>query len=229
MFPCPGCTKWLPSSNAGCSEPTRDRSPRSIWVPISMNSPSASIVVTLAGADCSSCAYSSTRSLRHPLAIGLRALAPKHKTTSCSGHCTQAATPLQKYALIRTIQRERRYLNIKTLTALTLHLVGSAHHPRRRVERRATRVFKALSWLEDRLLPDDTWSFDLGQFATRIRDHPVPAQQMHRFPSLILDDHSISPKILRAVRRRSHLKVSRLNAHRYSPCVCRVRCPICHR
>src|ERR1035441_11111906 len=39
-------------------------------------------------------AYSSTRSLRHPLAIGLRALAPKHKTTSCSGHCTQAATPL---------------------------------------------------------------------------------------------------------------------------------------
>src|ERR1019366_8286384 len=59
-----------------------------------MNSPSASIVVTLAGADCSSCAYSSTRSLRHPLAIGLRALAPKHKTTSCSGHCTQAATPL---------------------------------------------------------------------------------------------------------------------------------------
>src|ERR1039457_6964650 len=24
-FPCPGCTRWLPSSNAGCSEPTRDR------------------------------------------------------------------------------------------------------------------------------------------------------------------------------------------------------------
>jgi hypothetical protein len=25
MFPCPGCTRWLPSSNAGCSEHTRDR------------------------------------------------------------------------------------------------------------------------------------------------------------------------------------------------------------
>src|ERR1035438_7828548 len=25
MFPCPVCTRWLPSSNAGCSEPTRDR------------------------------------------------------------------------------------------------------------------------------------------------------------------------------------------------------------
>jgi hypothetical protein len=25
MFPCPGCTKWLPSSNPGCSEPTRER------------------------------------------------------------------------------------------------------------------------------------------------------------------------------------------------------------
>ena len=24
-FLCPGCTRWLPSSNAGCSEPTRDR------------------------------------------------------------------------------------------------------------------------------------------------------------------------------------------------------------
>src|ERR1017187_382739 len=97
MFRCPGCTKWLPSSRAGCAEPTRDRSPRSIWVPISMNSPSASIVVTLAGADCFSCAYSSTRPLRHPLAIRLRALAPKHKTTSCSGHCTQAATPLIEF------------------------------------------------------------------------------------------------------------------------------------
>src|ERR1035441_302725 len=106
MFPCPGCTKWLPSSNAGCSDPTRDRSPRSIWVPISMNSPSASIVVTLAVADCSSCAYSSTRSLRHPLAIGLRALAPKHKTTSCSGHCTQAATPL-KYLLLAATEPPR--------------------------------------------------------------------------------------------------------------------------
>src|ERR1035441_3175543 len=84
----------------------RDRSPRSIWVPISMNSPSASIVVTLAGADCSSCAYSSTRSLRHPLAIGLRALAPKHKTTSCSGHCTQAATPL-KYLLLAATEPPR--------------------------------------------------------------------------------------------------------------------------
>jgi hypothetical protein len=52
---------------------------------------------------------------------------------------------------------------------------------------------------------------------------------MHRFLSLILDDHSVSPKILRAVRRRSRLKVSRLNAHLYSSCVCRVRCPICHR
>src|ERR1035438_4039290 len=105
------------------------------------------------------------------------------------------------FSLDRPNQRERRYLNIKTLTALTLHLVGSAHHPRRRVERRATRVFKALSRLEDRLLPDNTWSLDLVQFATRIRDHPVPAQPMHRFPSLIRDDHSISPKILRAVRR----------------------------
>jgi hypothetical protein len=113
----------------------------------------------------------------------------------------QRSFSIQKCALIRAIQRERRYLNIKTLTALTLHLVGPAHHPRRRVERRATRIFKDLSRLEDRLLPDDTRSFNLGQFATRIRDHPMPAQKMHRFPSLILDDHSISPKILRTVRR----------------------------
>src|ERR1017187_4976773 len=63
-------------------------------MPISMNSPSASIVATPAGADCSSSASCSTRSLRHPLDIGLHALALKHKTTTCSGHCTQAATPL---------------------------------------------------------------------------------------------------------------------------------------
>jgi hypothetical protein len=139
---------------------------------------------------------------------------------SCSLVCS--------YASIRKIQRERRNLNIETLTALTLHLVSPAHHPRRRVKRRAASIFKALSRLQHRLLPDDTWSLDLGQFATRICDHPVPAQQLHRLRSLILDSHSISPKILRAGRRRSRLKVSWLNADCYSSCVCRIRCPGCH-
>ena len=136
---------------------------------------------------------------------------------------------IHEYVLIRAIQREHRYLDIKTLTALTLHLVSPAHHPRRRVERRATCIFKALSRLEDRLHPDDTWSLDLGQIASRICDHPVPAQQLHCFRSLILYDHSISPKILRALRRRTRLKVSRLNAHCYIACVCPIRRPICHR
>src|ERR1017187_7695323 len=66
-------------------------------MPILMNSPSASIVATPVGADCSSSASCSTRSLPHPLDIGLHALALKHKTTTCSGHCTQAATPHPKY------------------------------------------------------------------------------------------------------------------------------------
>src|ERR1700757_1464515 len=108
---------------------------------------------------------------------------------------------IQEYALIHAIERECRYLNIKMLTALSLHLVSPAHHPRRSVERRATCIFKALSRLQDRLLPNNTGSFDLGQFSTRIRDHPVPAQQAHRFLSLILDDHPIGPEILRTVRR----------------------------
>src|SRR5580704_12154316 len=63
-------------------------------MPISMNSPSASIAATPAGADCSSFASFSTRSLRHPLDIALDALALKPQTTTCSSHCTQAATPL---------------------------------------------------------------------------------------------------------------------------------------
>ena len=60
---------------------------------------------------------------------------------------------IQQYTMIRAIKRERRYLNIKTLTALTLYLVSAAHHPRRRVEWRAARIFKAFSRLEDRLFP----------------------------------------------------------------------------
>src|ERR1035437_6890738 len=63
-------------------------------MPISMNSHSASIVATPAGADCSSSASCSTRSLHHPLDIGLHALAVQRKTATGSGHCTQAATPL---------------------------------------------------------------------------------------------------------------------------------------
>src|ERR1039457_1929038 len=66
-------------------------------MPISMNSPSASIVATPAGADCSSSASCSTRSLRHPLDIPLHALALKAQTTTYSGQCTQAATPLSKF------------------------------------------------------------------------------------------------------------------------------------
>ncbi len=98
--------------------------------------------------------------------------------------------------MIRTIKRERRYLNIKPLAALSLHLVSAAHHPRRRVERRTTRIFIALARLEHWLFPNNAGPLDLGQFATRVRDHPVPVQQLHRFPSLILDDHSISPEVL---------------------------------
>ena len=66
-------------------------------MPISMSSPSASIVATPVGADCSSSASCNTRSLPHPLDIGLHALALKHKTTTSSGHCTQAATPLSLF------------------------------------------------------------------------------------------------------------------------------------
>src|ERR1700676_4255797 len=108
---------------------------------------------------------------------------------------------VQQYILIRTIQRERRYFNIKPHAALTLHLVSPAHHSRRRVEGRATRIFIALARLDTRLFPNTTRPLDLGQFATCVRDHPVPAQQLHRFPSLVLDDHSISPEILRAAWR----------------------------
>src|ERR1017187_5760164 len=79
-------------------------------MPISMSSPSASIVATPVGADCSSSASCSTRSLPHPLDIGLHALALKHKTTTSSGHCTQAATPLT------TIQKWRRGLVLDNLS-----------------------------------------------------------------------------------------------------------------
>src|SRR5580704_6241821 len=81
---------------------------------------------------------------------------------------------IQKYILFRAIQGERRYLNIKSLAPLTLHLVTSAHHPRRRVEGRTARVCIVLARLEEWLLPNDTRPLDLGQFATGICNHPVP-------------------------------------------------------
>jgi hypothetical protein len=100
---------------------------------------------------------------------------------------------IQQYILIRAIQGERRYLNIKSLALLALHLVTSAHHPRRRVEGRTARICIALAGLEEWLLPNNTRPLDLGQFATCIRNHPMPASQLNCFPSLILDGHSIGP------------------------------------
>jgi len=136
---------------------------------------------------------------------------------------------IQQRTRIWTIQREGRNLNIKPLTALTLHLVSPAHHSRCRVERRATCIFKALAGFEDWLLPNNTRPLDLSQFAPRIRNHPMAAQQLDRFPSLILDDDSICPEILRAVRRGLRFKVSRHNANRNASCACCVRGPICHK
>jgi hypothetical protein len=108
---------------------------------------------------------------------------------------------IQQYVLIRAIQRKRRYLNIKPLTPIVFHPVTSPHHPRRSVEMSTTRVCIALARLEEWLLPNNARALHLGQFAARIRDHPMPASQLHRFPSRILDGHSIGPEILRITRR----------------------------
>jgi len=77
---------------------------------------------------------------------------------------------VQEDAVIRNVERERRYFNVEPLAVCRLHLIGPAHHSRWRVERSATRVLKAFSWLENRLLSDNTWSFNLSQLATRIPD-----------------------------------------------------------
>ena len=115
------------------------------------------------------------------------------------------------------------------LAALALHLIRPAHHSPRRVERCATRIFESLARFENWLFPDNARPLDLVQLATSIGDHPVPAQQMNRFASLIFDDHPVSPEILRILRRGSRLKVCRLDADFYSPCDCHVRCRITHK
>ena len=61
-------------------------------------------------------------------------------------------------------------------SALTRYLVSPAHHPRCRVERYATCIFKALARLEDWLFPNNARPLDLRQIATGICDHPVPAE-----------------------------------------------------
>ena len=45
---------------------------------------------------------------------------------------------MQQYTLIRGVQRERWYFNIKPLATIAFHLVTPAHHPRRRVKSRTT-------------------------------------------------------------------------------------------
>ena len=82
---------------------------------------------------------------------------------------------MQQYTLIRRIERERWYLNIKPLATIAFHLIAPAHHPRRRIKRCTAGVRVTLARLEDWLLPNHSGALDLSQFAARIRDHPVPA------------------------------------------------------
>src|ERR1039457_818746 len=67
-------------------------------MPILMNSPSASIVATPVGADCSSSASCSTRSLPHPLDIGLHALAPQSGSTTSNNVLTISVSPSSLFA-----------------------------------------------------------------------------------------------------------------------------------
>lgn len=136
---------------------------------------------------------------------------------------------VQKPALVRAIERERWYLDVETFAALAFHLISSAHHSPGRVQWCTACIFKALTRPENWLLSDNARSLDLSQFATGIRDHPVPAQQMHRFFTLIFDDHPIGPEVLRDLRRRSRLKIGWLHAYCYSPRVRHVQRRICHR
>jgi transposase-like protein len=92
--PCLRYIAWPPCSNAGCSALIRARSLQSIWMPISTNSPSASIAATPDAAVCSFCgSWNMPWSPRRP-GTDLRAPIARHETTTSSGHCTQAATPL---------------------------------------------------------------------------------------------------------------------------------------
>lgn len=93
-FPCQGCIALLRCSNAGCSAPTKGRLQRSIWTPISTNSPFDSPAATPAVEACSSSDSSNMLSPPRPLGIDRRVLALRCKTTAGSGHCTKAATPL---------------------------------------------------------------------------------------------------------------------------------------
>src|ERR1700679_1518159 len=91
-----------------------------------------------------------------PISWGLSHTCVLASSPSCR---RQASNPrsllVQQYILIRAIQRECGYLNVKQLAPIALHLVTSAHHPRRGVERRATRIGIALARLEEWLLPDN--------------------------------------------------------------------------
>ena len=96
-------------------------------------------------------------------------------SVKCLKSLVISSSLVKQYTLIRGVQRERWYLNIKPLATTAFHLVTPTHHPRRRVERRTADVCVTFAGLEDWLLPNHTRSPDLSQFAARIRDHPVPA------------------------------------------------------
>ena len=84
-------------------------------------------------------------------------------------------------ALMRTVQTEGRNGDVEVLAGRRDdHVIGADHEARRRVERRAGRVFEALARFQQRLLADHAGAVHMLRAAARVGDLPGAAQQLDR-------------------------------------------------
>ena len=93
-------------------------------------------------------------------------------------------------------QRERGNLYVELLGGLIQHLVGAMHGAEWRGERAAGSVFKTLARRQGGLLADHTGALHFFDFAHSVRDHPMTANELHRFFALVRNRHRVQKKPL---------------------------------
>lgn len=96
----------------------------------------------------------------------------------------------------RDSQRKLGYHRLKLRTVFRCHLIAAAHGADRRIELAPTGVFKLLSRLKQRLMPDYAKAAHFLNPCVSVGDDPVTRNQLCRNGANILDGYGVSENVV---------------------------------
>ena len=124
---------------------------------------------------------------------------------------------MQPYRLVRAVQRESRNNDVEPLAAFIFHLVAALHDARGCCQRRTAGIVKFITGFQNWLFANHPRPAHFVQFAARIGDFPMAAEQLHRLRPHIFDGDFVSPDEMPVRRRGFVVQIGRFNRYPNMP------------